>query len=60
MEDIQLEAISLTSGLFEASFHVPSYSEWFTEAPAAHQRLALSQLRLALQVVSSKKEYTLF
>jgi len=58
-EEIQLLAVDFASMLFEATYHVPSYAEWYKSADHTPSYRYLRRLLQALQFVTGRKRWAL-
>ena len=58
-EEIQLLAMSFTSVLFESSWHIPSYGEWYKQADRGHAYAFLKRCLKALQFLNPKERWLL-
>jgi hypothetical protein len=58
-EEIQLLAMDFTSVLFESSWHIPSYSEWYKQADRRPTYAFLARCLKALQFLHRKEQWLL-
>jgi hypothetical protein len=58
-EEIQLLAMDFTSVLFESSWHVPSYSDWYKQADRRPAYAFLKRCLKALQFLNRKERWLL-
>ena len=58
-EEIQLLAMDFTSVLFESSWHIPSYGEWYMQADRAPAYAFLKRCLKALQFLRRKERWLL-
>jgi len=58
-EELQLLAMDFTSVLFESSWHIPSYAEWYKQADRAASYAYLKRCLKALQFLRRKERWLL-
>ena len=58
-EELQLLAMDFTSVLFESSWHIPSYADWYKQADRAASYAYLKRCLKALQFLKRKERWLL-